>query len=169
MGAERVENEVLECRFELMRQLLAKDRELKDVRERVSFHGTHPRNCKGILTTSLLRFKHKLNKCKKQVDDGYFGSNKKGVYVSRYADYTLKYANNIVALKPQDTVKTICFRTLPGKSKHIKELCGAIDPTDGFDSHSSPEFLEWFLFDESQLCPEYVFEVCKTNPLQNRL
>eukprot|EP01060_Flectonema_neradi_P012249 TRINITY_DN1912_c4_g1_i1.p1 TRINITY_DN1912_c4_g1~~TRINITY_DN1912_c4_g1_i1.p1 ORF type:complete len:538 (+),score=103.83 TRINITY_DN1912_c4_g1_i1:87-1616(+) len=159
IDAERVSNEVLEARFDLKKQELIKSRGAKEIRERVSFHGTHPRNCQSICNTSLLRFKHELNPCKKQVDDGYFGTNKKGVYVSRYADYTLKYANNIVALEPKDIVKTIIFRTLPGKSKHITKLCGAIDPTDGYDSHSSPEFLEWYLFDEAQLCPEYVLHV----------
>ena len=159
VGAERVTNEILEARFDIKKRELIKTRGAKEVRERVSFHGTHPRNCQSICNTSLLRFKHELNPCKKQVDDGYFGTNKKGVYVSRYADYTLKYANNIVSLEPKDVVKTIIFRTLPGKSKHITKLCGAIDPTEGFDSHSSPEFLEWYLFDESQLTPEYVLQI----------
>ncbi|KAJ9465887.1 DNA ligase [Diplonema papillatum] len=159
IGADRLDNELLECRFELTKQRMLNTRDSKDCRERVSFHGTHPKNCLNICKTSLLRFKHALNPCKKQVDDGYFGSNKKGVYVSRYADYTLKYANNVVSLEPKDSVKTILFRTLPGKSKHMTELCGAVDPTPGFDSHSSPEYLEWYLFDEAQLCPEYVLEV----------
>ena len=62
-------------------------------------------------------------------------------------------------LEPGDEVKTIMFRTLPGKTKHIPKLTGGIDPTEGFDSHSSPTFLEWYLFDESQACPAYVLKV----------
>eukprot|EP00669_Euglena_mutabilis_P004881 TRINITY_DN16250_c0_g1_i1.p2 TRINITY_DN16250_c0_g1~~TRINITY_DN16250_c0_g1_i1.p2 ORF type:complete len:126 (-),score=63.47 TRINITY_DN16250_c0_g1_i1:220-597(-) len=108
---------------------------------------------------SLLRFKHPLNPCKTQVDDGYFGSNRKGVYVSRYADYTFKYANRQVPLEPKEQCKILQFRTLPGRSKHIPKMCGPIDPTDGFDSHSSPSFLEWFLFNEDQLLPEYILTV----------
>ena len=79
--------------------------------------------------------------------------------MSRYADYTFKYANRQVPLEPGDTCKVIMFRTLPGRSKHIPKLIGAIDPTGGFDSHSSPQFLEWYLFSEDQLCPQYVLHI----------
>eukprot|EP01059_Diplonema_ambulator_P000997 TRINITY_DN1076_c1_g2_i1.p1 TRINITY_DN1076_c1_g2~~TRINITY_DN1076_c1_g2_i1.p1 ORF type:complete len:538 (+),score=99.17 TRINITY_DN1076_c1_g2_i1:24-1616(+) len=158
-GAERVENLVLECRFELKKLKLAQSGGTKETRERVSFHGTHPKNCKSICRTSLLRFKHKLNPCKTQSDDGWFGKNTMGVYVSRYADYTLKYANRLCPLKPEDTAKTILFRTLPGKSKHVQKIQAGMEPTAGYDSHSSPDFLEWYLFDEDQLCPEYVLQV----------
>lgn len=163
VGAEKVSNTVLEARFEIKKQMIMKARatepDSKDCRERVSFHGTHPKNLKSILKTGLLRFLHPLNPCKQQVDDGYFGSNKKGVYVSRYADYTLKYSNRVCAVEPADEVKTIMFRTMPGKSLHIKKLAGGIDPTEGYDSHSSPTFLEWYLFDEAQCCPQYVLTV----------
>eukprot|EP01062_Namystynia_karyoxenos_P059079 TRINITY_DN50510_c0_g1_i1.p1 TRINITY_DN50510_c0_g1~~TRINITY_DN50510_c0_g1_i1.p1 ORF type:complete len:529 (+),score=185.96 TRINITY_DN50510_c0_g1_i1:84-1589(+) len=158
VGAQRVENTTLEARFEIRRRMIEAERKQKQ-RARVSFHATHPKNISTICTTSLLRFKHPLNPCKKQVDDGYFGSNRKGVYVSRYADYTLKYANNVVPLEPKETVKTIMFKTLPGKSRHFPKMPGAIDPTPGYDSHSSPTYMEWYLFDESQLCPEYICEV----------
>jgi hypothetical protein len=159
IGAERVVNPVLEARFEAMKKQLVASRGVKEVRERVSFHGTHPKNLKSILHYGLLRFRHPLNPCKQQVDDGYFGTNKKGIYVSRYADYTLKYSNRVCCVDPGDEVKTVMFRTLPGKSKHIEKLAGAIDPTAGFDSHSSPTFLEWYLFDEAQACASYVCKV----------
>ena len=159
VGAERVCNPVLEARFEMKRKELLAAREAKEVRERISYHGTHPKNIKSILHYGLLRFKHPLNPCKSQADDGYFGTNKKGIYVSRYSDYTLKYSNRICAVDAGDEVKVIMFRTLPGKTKHIEKLVGAIDPTPGFDSHSSPTFLEWYLFDEAQSCPAYVFKI----------
>lgn len=159
VGAEKVVNPVLEARFELKKNELCAIRDAKEVRERTSFHGTHPKNLKSLLHYSLLRFKHPLNPCKAQVDDGYFGTNKKGIYVSRYADYTLKYSNRVCALDAGDEVKTIMFRTLPGRSKHIEKLVGPIDPTPGYDSHSSPTFLEWYLFDEAQVCPVYVLKV----------
>ena len=159
IGAERVSNPILEARFECKRQELFKKCDPKDVREQVSFHGTHPKNIKSILHYSLLPFQHPLNPCKNQVDEGYFGSNKKGIYVSRYADYTLKYSNRVTSVDPGDEVKTIMFRTLPGRVKHIEKLCGAIDPTPGYDSHASPTFLEWFLFDPAQALPAYVLKV----------
>jgi len=158
IGAERVENDILECRFELKRRELEKTTKEKQ-RCRVSFHATHPKNIMSICKTSLLPFKHPLNPCKTQVDDGYFGTNKKGIYVSRYADYTLKYANHVVPLEPKDVVKTIMFKTMPGKSKHFSKMPGAINPSPGFNSHSSPTYLEWYLFDDSQACPEYVCQV----------
>jgi hypothetical protein len=159
-SAEKIVNPVLEKRFAIRKAKLAQVTSDKaHLRERTSFHGTHPRNIANMCKTSLLRFKHPLNPCKSQVDDGYFGTNKKGVYVSRYADYTVKYANRQVPLEPSDTCKIIQFRTLPGRSKHIPKMCGPIDPTDGYDSHSSPSFLEWYLFNEDQLLPEYVLHV----------
>eukprot|EP00754_Rhynchopus_humris_P018602 Rhum_TRINITY_DN14607_c5_g1::Rhum_TRINITY_DN14607_c5_g1_i3::g.103571::m.103571 len=158
-GVERVVNVSLECRFELKKCELRKKRDDQATWEHTSFHGTRPCNLPRILNTGLLRFGHKLNACKTKVDDGWFGSNQKGVYVSGYADYTLKYSNGGSALEPGDKVRTIVFRTLPGKSKHCTEICGAINPTEGYDSHSSPSHLEWYLFDEAQLCPEYVFEL----------
>ena len=159
VGAERISNSILQARFEVKKREMLASRDSKDCRERVSFHGTHPKNLTSILRTGLLRFKHPLNPCKSQVDDGYFGSNKKGIYVSRYADYTLKYSNRVCPVEPRDEVKTIMFKTLPGRSLHIAKLSGPIDPTDGYDSHSSPSNLEWYLFDEAQACPQYVLSV----------
>ena len=159
VGADAVKNDVLEARFTAKRTELQNIREAKDVRERISFHGTHPKNLKSILKTGLLKFQHPLNPCKTQVDDGYFGSNKKGIYVSRYCDYTLKYANRVVAVQPGEEAKTIMFKTLPGKSHHCEKLVGPIDPMPGFDSHSSPTFLEWYLFDEAQCCPTHVLKL----------
>eukprot|EP01012_Entosiphon_sulcatum_P048594 TRINITY_DN6708_c0_g2_i2.p1 TRINITY_DN6708_c0_g2~~TRINITY_DN6708_c0_g2_i2.p1 ORF type:complete len:470 (+),score=89.07 TRINITY_DN6708_c0_g2_i2:455-1864(+) len=152
---QKIENEILKKRFERRKALLLADSP-ESGRERVSFHGSNPKNIPSILKTSLLRFKHPLNPCKEQVDDGYFGTNKKGVYVSRYSDYTYKYANNQEPLEAGQTATVIMFRTLPGKSFHIKKLSGAIDPTPGYHSHSSPSFLEWYLFCEDQLLPEYL-------------
>ncbi|CUG86046.1 poly (ADP-ribose) polymerase, putative [Bodo saltans] len=163
IGAEKISNPLLEARFEIKKNAMTIERsasgDAKECRERVSFHGTHPKNVKSIVKTGLLRFQHPLNPCKQQVDDGYFGTNKKGIYVSRYADYTLKYSNRVAPVEPGDEVKTIMFRTMPGKSKHIEKLVGGIDPTVGYDSHSSPTFLEWYLFDEAQCCPQYVLLV----------
>ena len=76
-AAERISNPVLEKRFAIMKAKMAKLGDKSYVRERVSFHGSHPRNVQNICKTSLLRFKHPLNPCKQQVDDGYFGTNKK--------------------------------------------------------------------------------------------
>lgn len=160
VGAERVDNPILAARFEIKkREIFATLDDPKERRERISFHGTHPRNLASILKTSLLRFKHKLNPCKTQSDEGYFGTNRAGVYVSRYADYTLKYSNRVCALEPGDEVKTVMFRTVPGRTKRIEKLTFGIQPTEGYNSHSSPTFLEWYLFDEAQLCPQYVLRV----------
>ncbi|KAJ9466032.1 Protein HOS4 [Diplonema papillatum] len=160
-SAEKVHNPVLEARFQrTKKQMMEKyPEDKKKWRERVSFHGTSEKNLKSILRTSLLRFKHPLNPCKEQSDDGWFGTNRKGVYVSKYADYTFKYSFGGNPLDVGDRAKIIMFKTLPGESKHIPEVKTGMEPTDGFDSHSSPNYLEWYLFDESQLCPEYVLEV----------
>ena len=159
-GAQKVENPVLARRFAHYHGRLKQDAPDDDAaRVRVAFHGTHPKYIRPICQTSLLRFGHPLNGCKAQVDPGWFGANTKGVYVSRYADYTLKYSNRGQPLEPGDRVKIIRFKALPGRSKHIKQICEGIDPTPGYHSHSSPNRLEWYLFDEDQLLPDYVLEV----------
>jgi hypothetical protein len=158
--AWKITNPVLEEAFaEKRKWLLSQGLPETQCRTRVAFHGTREANIPSILRTGLLRFKHPLNPCKTQADDGYFGSNQRGVYVSRYYDYTLKYANNLNPLDEGQCAKTIMFKCLPGSVAHIAKLSMGIDPTPGFHSHSSPNNLEWYLFDERQLCPDYVIEM----------
>ena len=155
---EKVSNEVMTRRFQ--RRWEAMQKEGKDLgRIRTSFHGTFAEHIPSICKTSLLRFKHPLNPCKDQSDEGYFGSNRKGVYVSRYVEYTLKYANDGEPLDAGQTAKILKFQTLPGRSEHIQKLVGGIAPTPGFHSHSSPNHLEWYLFNEDQLCLEAIMTV----------
>jgi hypothetical protein len=159
--AWKVTNPVLEAAFQqVAADFNAQDKALGRVR--TAFHGTRDANIDNICRTSLLRFGHPLNPCKTFSDDGYFGTNKKGVYVSRYFEYTLKYSNDLTPLEEGQTAKVIMFRCLPGKCKQIEKLNMGMDPTAGFHSHSSPSFLEWYLFDERQLCPEYVVEIQAT-------
>jgi hypothetical protein len=88
------------------------DRTGAEQRERIGFHGTsvhHARVwpaltdvCSGsalpnlyrICCNGLLRVGHSLNPSK-AVDEGFFGLTTHGVYVSRYADYSLKYSNGM--------------------------------------------------------------------------
>eukprot|EP00927_Polykrikos_kofoidii_P056043 TRINITY_DN50221_c0_g1_i1.p1 TRINITY_DN50221_c0_g1~~TRINITY_DN50221_c0_g1_i1.p1 ORF type:complete len:423 (-),score=73.40 TRINITY_DN50221_c0_g1_i1:136-1404(-) len=156
VAAEVVDNPVLSGAFEARKKYIEAARGQKEARERYAFHGTHPSRVSSLCDRGLLPFGHALNPAKSPVDSGYFGSCKKGVYVSRYADYTLKYANRLIPLRPGERCRTILFRCVPGLSKHIDKMCGPIDPTLGFDSHSSPQFLEWFLFNADQCCPSHI-------------
>lgn len=159
--AWKVSNPVLEEAFAAKRKELLESGVLDEAqsRIRVAFHGTREANIPSIIRTGLLRFRHPLNPCTTQADDGYFGSNQKGVYVSRYYDYTLKYANDLNPLDEGQSAKTIMFKCMPGKVAHIAKLSMGIDPTPGHHSHSSPNNLEWYLFDERQLCPDYIIEM----------
>eukprot|EP01012_Entosiphon_sulcatum_P031017 TRINITY_DN3866_c0_g1_i1.p1 TRINITY_DN3866_c0_g1~~TRINITY_DN3866_c0_g1_i1.p1 ORF type:complete len:486 (+),score=94.67 TRINITY_DN3866_c0_g1_i1:23-1459(+) len=130
-----------------------------EIRERVSFHSTHPKNVDSIVRTNLLPFGHPTNPCKQQSDSGWFGSNRKGVYVSKYAEYTFKYGNRLCPMDPGDMVSVIMFKTLPGKCKLIETLSAGIDPTPGYNSHSSPNNIEWYIFDSDQILPEYIIKV----------
>lgn len=158
-AAEAVNNPVLAEAFDRRRRFIAESRGAKEGRERHAFHGTHPSRLKTLCDRGLLPFGHALNPVTSPVDSGYFGSCRKGVYVSRYADYTLKYANRLVPLRPGERCRVVLFRCVPGLSRHIEKLCGPIDPTPGYDSHSSPQFLEWFLFSPDQCCPTHVLTV----------
>eukprot|EP00755_Sulcionema_specki_P015537 Sspe_Gene.59681::Locus_32790_Transcript_1_1_Confidence_1.000_Length_2287::g.59681::m.59681 len=168
-AAKRVVNPILDARFSAKAEDIKASKldDKRQLRERWSFHGTHPRNIPNLLKYGLLRFGHPLNPCKVQSDDGFFGSNRLGIYVSRYVDYALKYSNNVVPLIPGDTCQMLMLRTLPGRSKRIEKLAKSIKPTPGYHSHSSPNFLEWYLFEEEQCCPAFLLtmqaaEDCRT-------
>jgi len=70
------------------------------------------------------------------------------------------------------------FDVLPGRSKHIAKASPGMQPTPGFDSHRSANFVRsdgllggcalnscrlivvrWFLFNEDQCVPRYVLHI----------
>ncbi len=73
-----------------------------------------------------------------------------------YIEYILKYSNNLVPLDITDRVKVVQFKIFPGEFCHIPQKQLGIDPTPGYNSHLSPRKVEWYWFEESQCCPEYV-------------
>eukprot|EP00727_Mastigamoeba_balamuthi_P001645 m51a1_g11478 hypothetical protein (247) ;mRNA; r:7942-8751 len=167
----RVHNPTLESWFEarraFMRDTLRRSEEADELDERVAFHGTREENIMGICANGLLRVGHPLNPSP-STDPGYFGDPHYGVYTSRFVEYTLQYSNAIPAangstiptpLREGQTARIVMFKVLPGRTLHMAELAGAVQPTPGYDSHSSPTFSEWFLFDETQCCPTHVVEV----------
>eukprot|EP00727_Mastigamoeba_balamuthi_P007653 m51a1_g3508 hypothetical protein (775) ;mRNA; r:866061-869024 len=165
----KVHNPTLEQWFEgrmkFMRETLKRDP--GEMRVRVAFHGTMRRNIDAICQNGLLRVGHPLNPST-STDPGYFGDPHHGVYGSRFVEYTLQYANMRMGkkgysipcpLSEGETVKIIMLKSLPGKSRHMLHMQPGILPTPGYDSHSSPEWSEWFFFDETQTCPTYVVEI----------
>ena len=54
------------------------------------------------------------------------------------------YSNKLDALSPGEEVKTIMFDVLPGKSLHVPEQTIGMQPTAGYDSHSSADLTEWY-------------------------
>ena len=72
---------------------------------------------------------------------------------------SLQSSNGLAHLEPGQKVKTIMFKVVSGKSFHIEKISPGIAPTQGYDSHSSPNWLEWYLFQESQCCPTYILEL----------
>eukprot|EP01062_Namystynia_karyoxenos_P049090 TRINITY_DN37505_c1_g4_i1.p1 TRINITY_DN37505_c1_g4~~TRINITY_DN37505_c1_g4_i1.p1 ORF type:complete len:693 (+),score=174.75 TRINITY_DN37505_c1_g4_i1:63-2081(+) len=159
-AAERVSNPCLEARFaRSTEELRTLERPAKALRVRWGFHGTHPKNISGLLRFGLVPFGHPVNLARVQSDDGFFGSNRQGVYLSRYADYCAKYSNRMLPLEPGEKCKILMFRCVPGRSRHIAKLAKGLAPTPGYDSHSSTNYLEWFLFDGRQCTPAYVLTV----------
>eukprot|EP00727_Mastigamoeba_balamuthi_P008522 m51a1_g4292 hypothetical protein (868) ;mRNA; f:405734-409126 len=152
-AAWKVNNPVLERWFESRRNFMAEvlhRQEGEELEERVAFHGTKESNIPLICNSGLLRDPHY------------------GVYASRFVEYTLQYAHASVAsdgsetpspLDEGDRAKIIMFKALPGRTLHMESFVGAVRPTAGYDSHSSPQWSEWFFFDETQLCPTHVVEV----------
>jgi hypothetical protein len=162
---EKVLNPTLHALFEIKKRELLALRVSEGSaarREYLSFHGTRPANLNSVLQFGVLRHDHALLKTQgvqqMKTDGGWFGAGHKGIYVSPHPDYTLKYSQGY-AIDEGSEVAIVMLRTMPGKCKHIPHITGGIDPTPGFDSHSSPNQLEWYLFDEAQACPAYVATV----------
>eukprot|EP00727_Mastigamoeba_balamuthi_P001334 m51a1_g11198 hypothetical protein (1070) ;mRNA; r:7771-10980 len=166
----RVENAALERWYGLrkgyMRGGLGRSEE--ETEDRAAFHGTRPEAVESICRAGLLRVGHPLNPSG-STDEGFFGSPRQGVYVSRYVEYALQYSNPHVVgpggqtapvpVAEGSVVRILMLKVLPGRSLQIAHLAPGIGPTPGYDSHSSPSFLEWFLFDETQACPTHVLEI----------
>eukprot|EP00727_Mastigamoeba_balamuthi_P000036 m51a1_g10029 hypothetical protein (1030) ;mRNA; f:111384-114796 len=168
-AAWEVRNPVLEAWYEARRRYMGDElrRTGEELEERVAFHGTMERNVGPICDLGLLRVGHPLNPSH-STDTGFFGDPRRGVYASRFVEYTLQYSNCRVAsdghefpcpVSEGDSVKIVMFKALPGLSLHMKSVAVAVPPTAGYDSHSSPQWAEWFFFDETQLCPTHVVEV----------
>jgi hypothetical protein len=82
-----------------------------DLRVEKGFHGSHANNLRPIATNGLLRVGHPQNPSQR-IDPGYFGSTDKGIYVSRYVDYCLKYANGLEPLLPGNEVLSLSRSSL---------------------------------------------------------
>ncbi len=48
---------------------------------------------------------------------------------------------------------------ISGHSLHVTHKTVGMLPTAGYDSHSSANYLEWFLFDESMCVPTHILTV----------
>jgi hypothetical protein len=64
-----------------------------------------------------------------------------------------------VPIEAGEKVKVVMCYVLPGKSLRIEKMTKGLKPTAGYDSHSSSNFQEWYLFDESQCVPAYVLTI----------
>eukprot|EP00027_Filamoeba_sp_ATCC50430_P017524 CAMPEP_0168578950 /NCGR_PEP_ID=MMETSP0413-20121227/21603_1 /TAXON_ID=136452 /ORGANISM="Filamoeba nolandi, Strain NC-AS-23-1" /LENGTH=855 /DNA_ID=CAMNT_0008612825 /DNA_START=39 /DNA_END=2607 /DNA_ORIENTATION=- len=162
VGAERIINPTLflnfQKKFHELKNIGRNGEELKMFR---FFHATNSeKNINAICENGLLPYGHKNNPCENHhTDGGFFGDTRKGIYLSRYSEYTFHYANGGKPLRTNKTVKVLMCLTLPGKSNHILAKSPKLDPTPGYDSHVSPQKIEVFLFDPSQCCPMYVLEI----------
>eukprot|EP00727_Mastigamoeba_balamuthi_P011417 m51a1_g6899 putative protein serine threonine (2757) ;mRNA; r:30336-39570 len=165
----KVSNPVLESWFDqrvaFMRDVLK--REPAEFKVRTGFHGTRPENVDKICNAGLLRVGHPWNPTQ-STDPGFFGDPHHGVYASRFVEYTLQYSNAklqgpgqyvTVPCVEGDVVRVVMLKVVPGRTMHMERLVGSVGPSEGYDSHSSPEWAEWYFFDETQTCPTHVVEV----------
>jgi hypothetical protein len=161
----KVTNSVLEQWFAMRHQWLRENLARNDTADELepvwAFHGTRPDVIPLICQNGLLRVGHPLNPSR-STDEGWFGDPHFGIYVSKYLEYTLQYCNAQGCPCPVDEnqlVRVIMLKVLPGKSCHIPKVNAGMHPTAGFDSHTSPNYIEWYLFDETQACPAYIIDV----------
>jgi hypothetical protein len=102
----------------------------------------------------------------KTTDDGWFGDNKKGVYVAKNLKYCLKYANP-AGWKPVcagETVKVLMLELLPGKVKEMSRRQPGCPPTPNYDCHLSCDSKqEFYVYDPSVTTPGA--EICPPRQL----
>ena len=138
---QAIHNPSLQTQFEQEHIRLSKlTRKLEELHIWYGFHGTRESNLLKIAILGLLRSKHPSNSSP-STDAGWFGSTLHGVHLSRHSDYALKYSNDLAPLDPSESVKIILFKTIPGGSKHLVTKTVGLRPSEGYDSHSSPQFL----------------------------
>ena len=157
----KVENGFLETQF-----IRYKDQRMKskgkedDEKPHWGFHGCKFHVIESICKNGLLPIGHKGNTTATATDDGWFGDPKYGIYVSKFITYCLKYTNSdIRPVKQGESVQVIAFQIHPGKCLQLQERKHGILPTQGYDSHTSPKQLEYFLFNTAQSLPRYILTV----------
>ena len=177
MELQAVHNPTLESRFNQFCKALSLVFEplgwsRSDVFPRMVFHGCPYSSLKSICDKGLLRAGHPLNPTR-STDSGWFGNNKKGIYVSDSEnhflvfvfssclelDYCAKYSNGMKPLEVGETAWLPAFRAVFGRSFHVPTVSFGRAPEPHFLSHSSPNFMERFLFNEAQLVPVFIFKI----------
>eukprot|EP00727_Mastigamoeba_balamuthi_P001471 m51a1_g11320 hypothetical protein (613) ;mRNA; r:113578-116467 len=159
--AWKVTNTVLESWFDKRVEFLKKQGRIQDeLAIQTAFHGcSNMKSIDNICKWGLLRVGHPKNPSAGTAE-GYFGDNRLGIYLSRYIDYALPYSNTEGRpLELDEAVRVVMFKVIPGRTLQVRQVAPHMKPSEGFDSHTSPKFLEWFLFDETQACPAYVLDI----------
>jgi len=130
----------------------------KQKRFRMGFHGTRPENMIKICQNGLLKVGNPKNPSK-AVDSGWFGDPRQGVYLAAHLDYCLKYSNKMKPLKAGEEADALILKCCLGRSKHIEKKSPGINATKGYDSHASPNKLEYYLFEEAMCVPVLIVTV----------
>eukprot|EP00727_Mastigamoeba_balamuthi_P013590 m51a1_g8854 hypothetical protein (861) ;mRNA; f:497336-500408 len=165
----QVSNPVLERRFEqCARALRTHGRSEEEAQFTYAFHGTARANVPGVCRWGVLPSGHPHNASPSSNHGGLAGDPYEGVYASRYLEHALQFSNwqpgdggAPQPLDAGDRVLVVMLRVLPGRCRRLaaRDVAAGMAPTRGYDSHASPQGLEWFLFDEAQACPSHVIEV----------
>eukprot|EP00047_Mylnosiga_fluctuans_P001195 m.218044 g.218044 ORF g.218044 m.218044 type:complete len:3593 (-) comp10156_c0_seq3:222-11000(-) len=139
--------------------LLAQGCKDKEIEERLMYHSTQADSVQGI---SVLGLKPaECEACRTSVyvqhDAGWYGKHSKGVYVSKHADYTFRYAlppgREPAHVIIGDYGTTVVLKVVTGRVRHFHTPRGPIEPTPGYHSHEGTEHLEHFIFDPAQTLP----------------
>ena len=80
------------------------------------------------------------------------------IYIIEH-DYCAKYSNGMKPLQVGESVWIVGFRCVFGRCFHVPSVSVGRAPEPGFFSHSSPNFMERFLFYENQLVPVFIFKI----------
>lgn len=159
-AAERVENELLECRFELRRRALRAASPAAAL-ARDGWTAADPPRIRSVLAHGLRRHPMRGGGGAALADDGGAcpGGVEEGLCAAEYADYTLTQANGGVPLEPGQQTRVILLRVLPGRERRVHRLPSRLPPPSGYDSLAHAARREWFFSNESQLRPAYVLTV----------
>eukprot|EP00042_Codosiga_hollandica_P025400 m.113113 g.113113 ORF g.113113 m.113113 type:complete len:892 (+) comp51860_c0_seq2:78-2753(+) len=132
--------------------------------ESLAFHGTTAESIHEILQLGLvpggIATSIETQIPKSIPPTAFFGSQRCGVYVCTHVEDALRYSNGGKYVEAGQSLYVVVLRVLAGRTKAIAAFSSTpVEPSEGHESHASPDGRELFLYEPSQCYPVAVWLV----------